>query len=501
MVLSEKRVDLPPFALWELRAGDRGTPVVLVHGLSGSSRWWSRNIPALAKEHRVAAVDLTGFGRTRRFGTPTPLPPSFDSLVETLIRWLEQTFHEPVHLVGHSMGGQIAIRLTDRRPDLVRSLVLVSSSGIPLNFSLGTRLRNLMVPAAGLVSFSPLLLWDFLRAGPTSVAVASAHLLADDARPAMQRVRVPTLILWGEHDPLLPLSHAQQIKDAIPGSRLIILPDAGHVAMWDAADEFNRVVRDFLLEVDTPSPPRPFAPSRPRSFNWGVAGILDGISYRVSGEDPGVLLIHGLGIGSRYFSPLAQELHQRGITALAPDLPGCGYSAERPEPVRDYGAVMLRWLEKMNLPVMYWAGHSTGCQLVRQMFALAPERSRGCIDVSPPWNRASHPWWKLAGGLFLDAWREPPALIAHAIRAYWASGLLHVLKLARFYVPDSRRASITHSRSIIAGRSDPLIDPELFPPHRFQWVPGAHGIVYSSPAEVAEELSVILSRTRRERRQ
>ena len=131
-----RAVEIPPFAMWETRAGDTGTPVVLVHGLSGSSRWWKRNIPALAAKHCVAAVDLMGFGKTRSFGTPTPLPPSFDSLVTTLIRYLAENFDQPVHLVGHSMGGQISIHLAAQRPDLVRSLVLVNSTGIPLNFSI-----------------------------------------------------------------------------------------------------------------------------------------------------------------------------------------------------------------------------------------------------------------------------------------------------------------------------------------------------------------------------
>src|SRR5687767_13438774 len=104
-----QKVDLPPYSLWVTRTG-AGTPVVLLHGLSGSSRWWSKNVDALAANHLVAAVDLTGFGRsTGFFGLPATLP-SFGEVTALLARWLE-TFDEPVDLIGHSMGGQLAIRL------------------------------------------------------------------------------------------------------------------------------------------------------------------------------------------------------------------------------------------------------------------------------------------------------------------------------------------------------------------------------------------------------
>lgn len=79
------RIDLPPYSLWETREGS-GTPVVLLHGLSGSSRWWSRNRAALAARHLVAAVDLVGFGRNRRFlGLPV-LMPAFGEVTALLAR-------------------------------------------------------------------------------------------------------------------------------------------------------------------------------------------------------------------------------------------------------------------------------------------------------------------------------------------------------------------------------------------------------------------------------
>ena len=113
----------------------------------------------------MAAVDLVGFGRNRRFfGPPVVLPP-FAEVTALLARWLE-TFGEPVHLVGHSMGGQIAIRLAAERPDLVRSLMLVNAAGMPFRLDPRPHIRPLPKPPYGGPGIPRVLVPDFLRAGP-----------------------------------------------------------------------------------------------------------------------------------------------------------------------------------------------------------------------------------------------------------------------------------------------------------------------------------------------
>ena len=125
-------------------------------------------------------------------------------MTSLLARWLE-TFGEPVHVVGHSMGGQIAIRLAAERPDLVRSLMLVNAAGMPFRLDPRPHVRALPKPPYGGPGIARVLVPDFLRAGPTSVAVAGARVMRGDMRELMRAIRVPTLLVWGENDPLVPL--------------------------------------------------------------------------------------------------------------------------------------------------------------------------------------------------------------------------------------------------------------------------------------------------------
>ena len=119
---------------WPVRyeAAGEGEPVVLVHGLSGSTRWWSRNISEIAERYRVYLVDLPGFGTMRRLRRRFILAEAADWLSE----WMDAAGLERAHLVGHSMGGYICLHLAASRPEAVRRLVLVAPAGVPTGRSM-----------------------------------------------------------------------------------------------------------------------------------------------------------------------------------------------------------------------------------------------------------------------------------------------------------------------------------------------------------------------------
>jgi pimeloyl-ACP methyl ester carboxylesterase len=220
-----------------------GPPVVLVHGLSGSSRWWRRNIGALTPYRRVYVVDLIGFGASRA-RQQFALAEASDYLV----RWLDQLELERVGLVGHSMGGLIAAELAADAPDRVDRLVLVDPAALPLDAHLLTHALGLLYELRYISpSFLPVLLADALRAGPLTLWRAATALMLADLRPKLAQIRAPTLVIWGEHDALVPLAFAQQLAQYLRYEELVVIKGAGHVPMWDRPQDFNRVLTKFLI--------------------------------------------------------------------------------------------------------------------------------------------------------------------------------------------------------------------------------------------------------------
>ncbi len=220
-----------------------GEPVILVHGLAASARWWRRNIPALAARHQVYLVDLPGFGALHRHRPRLVLAEA----ATWLLAWMGAAGLREAHLVGHSMGGYICLRLAASRPEAVRRLVLVAPAGLPVGRSLPGYLPPLLtVVRQAPVPFLPLLVHDALRAGPVAFLRAARDLLAEDVREDLASIVAPTLLVWGERDPLVPPALAAVLRREIPHSRLLLLGEAGHVPMFERPEEFNAALLAFL---------------------------------------------------------------------------------------------------------------------------------------------------------------------------------------------------------------------------------------------------------------
>ena len=255
--------------------GEGGTPIVFVHGLGGCWQNWLENIPYLAREHRVIALDLPGFG-------DSPMPPgeisiaNYGRLVDEFCRRLN--LHGCV-LVGSSMGGFIAAEVAIAQPDWVERLALVSAAGIssvrvrrepveaiarimaataPLAVELRERgMRRWRLRYAMFRNIfrsphrvRPELLWEFSHGARDAPAFLPAlgTLLGYDFLHRLDRVRVPTLIVWGRDDRVIPAADALEYEQHLSDSRLVIFDRCGHVPMAEHPVRFNRLLERFIAE-------------------------------------------------------------------------------------------------------------------------------------------------------------------------------------------------------------------------------------------------------------
>ena len=208
-----------------------GRAVVLVHGLSASTDWW-RGTSAALEGHDVHVVRLPGF-RVRE-------------AARWLGNWLEQEGLEGATVVGHSMGGSVALALAAERPQLVGRLALIAPAGV---FATQRR-RSYIVPLARSVGRSPrrlvLAARDAFRVGPLRLWQIASDLLASDIASTLRHVEVPTLIVWGADDRLLPPSLGAVFAAEIAGSRLVVLDHCGHVPMLEAPEALHAELRRFV---------------------------------------------------------------------------------------------------------------------------------------------------------------------------------------------------------------------------------------------------------------
>jgi pimeloyl-ACP methyl ester carboxylesterase len=263
-----------------LEAGE-GPLLLLVHGMAGTARNWDAVIEPLALHNTVVAPDFPGHGESAPGGGDY----SLGSLASGLRDLMIALGHERATLVGHSLGGGVALQFTYQFPELVERLVLVSSGG--LGPEVGAILRAAALPGADLFirstaapgsavvgRLSGALGKIGLRPNADLAEVGRAYSsLADaDRRKAFlstlhavvdtdgQRVaaldrlylaeNLPILIVWGERDPIIPVGHGRAAHAQLPGSRLEVFPDAGHVPMLESPGRFAAVLQRFLDETE-----------------------------------------------------------------------------------------------------------------------------------------------------------------------------------------------------------------------------------------------------------
>jgi pimeloyl-ACP methyl ester carboxylesterase len=277
--LPVKHIEIDGIDVAYVDSGGDGPPIVFVHGLSSYMGFWEYQLPHFAQGHRVLALDLPGYGASARPDAAFT-PPWYADFVAD---WMDVVAAPRAIVVGHSLGGQIALTLALNHPERVSSLVLSAPAGFE-RFDAGaiawmkaywtedralgtseTEIRATMTRAvfnhtdAGVER----LIEERVRMAKTpefrgtAVAVSRsiAGMLDFPVRARLGEIRVPTLIIYGTDDRMIPnpvfnggrtRTIAEAGRDAIPGAELVMIPGAGHTVHHDAPEAWNTAVDEFL---------------------------------------------------------------------------------------------------------------------------------------------------------------------------------------------------------------------------------------------------------------
>jgi pimeloyl-ACP methyl ester carboxylesterase len=239
----------------------KGSMVILIHGLGADSHHWAANIGPLSQNFRVIALDQIGYGQSEK----PVMRYTVGHFADYLHGFMDALKIPKASLVGNSLGGWVALDFTIRHPELVEKLVLVDAAGLHPT----TPLKE---PSGGWKNLTPLntrWFFDLMAANKewattdlgsnaferhakngdsytvaSSVAEMATGREFEDKK--LDKVKVPTLIIWGRKDMLIPIAMGENFNKGIAGSQMIVIEGTGHIPMVGKPAEFNAAVEKFL---------------------------------------------------------------------------------------------------------------------------------------------------------------------------------------------------------------------------------------------------------------
>jgi pimeloyl-ACP methyl ester carboxylesterase len=257
--IDTRHVDLQDCSISYMQGGlkSASTPILFLHGWGISAEPYHEILQLVAQQHFVIAPDLPSFARS----SYSKLIPDYETYAKFILSFLDALNLQQVHLVGHSLGGGIAITLSTLAPDRVKSLVLVDSTGNPSVSILEVIPRRAFeMTAQFLLPRLKLKLVDIpqvfsynLLFNTGNVIQALLISLQVDLRHLLPKIKAPSLLLWSEQDLTTPLDAAQEMTAKIPDARLVTVEEGWHEwGLW-FPEKFTSLMLDFIDQVESAS--------------------------------------------------------------------------------------------------------------------------------------------------------------------------------------------------------------------------------------------------------
>lgn len=256
-----------------------GEPIILLHGFGASSYSWHNISKPLSQKNKLFLIDLKGFGKSDK---PLDDKYSISDQAEIIISFIQKNNLQNLVLIGHSMGGAVALQtalqciMMENNP--VKGLILLDSPAykqrLPsfiqiLRIPIVNKIILAIIPAKLCIKFllkkcffddtkiTDAMIENYSRffglAGSSHALIATAKKIIpkniDEITSKYKNIQIPTLIIWGENDKFIPLSIGQKLKQAIPNSKLAVIPNCGHMPQEEKPKETAEIISKFLNKL------------------------------------------------------------------------------------------------------------------------------------------------------------------------------------------------------------------------------------------------------------
>ncbi|TDO99509.1 pyrimidine utilization protein D [Marinomonas balearica] len=240
--------------------------VVLSSGLGGSAHFWKPQLEALTKQYRVVVYDQLGTGRSP---ATLPMDYSIEHMSDELLELLDGLDVKQCHVVGHALGGLVAMKMALRRPDILKSMVLINAWSSPNPHTLrcfnirkailDTCSKEIFLQMQALILYPP----DWIADNIATLVEEEAHLLkvfpdkdnllkriaalsTFDIENQIKQIQTDTLIIANKDDLLVPWQQSKQLDDALPNSKMSLLDYGGHASTVTATQTVNTILMEHL---------------------------------------------------------------------------------------------------------------------------------------------------------------------------------------------------------------------------------------------------------------